>query len=173
VHDTVNSWSVKGLEKRQLSCHETATHFKWFLHYSERRRFKVWLHQYKNAGERKIGFAEVPHNHRYSLASVILSGGFSHHCFERNDGVLTEHEGARRRYGPGDAYTVGWREVHKLSGIDERTLTLVVESAPVRNFSEAYYGASAEPVTFSDFVGMRPRLTKEMGRIVDAAQHQR
>jgi len=170
VHDTVNSWSVKGLEKRQLSCHETATHYKWFLHYHEEQRFKVWLHQYKPASERRLGYAEIPHNHRYSLASVILSGSFVHHHFERTDGVLAESESARRSYRAGDAYTVSWEEVHKLSDIDDRTFTLVVESRPVRHFSEAYYTVSAGPVVFRDFVGLHPRLAEEMRLIVDAGR---
>jgi len=170
VHDAVNSWSAKGLEKRQLSCHDTATHYKWFLHFHEKQRFKVWLHQYKSASERRLGHAEVPHNHRYSLASVILSGGFVHHYFDRTGGVLKESESARHSYRAGDAYTIGWEEVHKLSDIDDRTFTLVVESRPVRHFSEAYYAASAEPVIFRDFVELHPQLAAEMRLIADAGR---
>jgi hypothetical protein len=170
VYEVVSAWSLTGLEKRQLSCHETSTHYKWFLHYHERLRYKVWLHQYKSAQDRSAGYAEVPHSHRYSLASVILSGGFRHHYFETNNGTLTEPQGTLRRYGPGDTYAVDWQEVHKLSNIDEHTFTMVVEGPTVRHFSEAYYGTPAGPILFHDFVGLRPRLADEMKLIVAAAE---
>jgi len=169
VHDAVSSWSLNGLDKRQLSCHETATHYKWFLYYHKSRRFKVWLHQYKTCGERRLGYAEVPHNHRYSLASVILKGVFVHHDFKRSGGVLTESVNSRQSYGQGDAYMVAWQQIHQLSDIHDQTFTLVVESPTVRHFSEAYYTESTEPRMFYDFVGLRPRLEDSM-RLMENAR---
>ena len=162
VYDTVTSWSAKSLDRRQLSCHETSTHYKWFMHYHRKLRFKVWLHQYKLAAERRLGHAEVPHNHRYSLASVILNGGFTHHSFDVVDGVLNEAAGERRRYQAGAAYMVAWSSVHKLSDLEDGTLTLVIESPPARHFSEAYYSPSGEPQTFYDFVGLHPSLAQHV-----------
>jgi hypothetical protein len=161
VRDLVRSWDSLGLEERQLRCHETSTHYKWFLHYHERLRFKIWLHQYKLQCDRRTGYAEVPHNHRHSLASVILRGGFVHHLFERVDGGLEELADERRSYTTGSAYAVAWQRLHMLDKLAEHTVTLVVESPVVRHFSEAFYGNSDEPSRFYDFVELHGRLVDQ------------
>jgi hypothetical protein len=165
VRDLVHSWDRLSLEERQLRCHETSTHYKWFLFYHSDLRFKVWLHQYKSGRDRQTGYAEVPHNHRYSLASVLLSGGFAHHVFDRVDGGLEELTDERRSYRTGDSYTVPWQQLHKLGALADHTVTLVVETPVVRHFSEAFYSGSAEPVRFYDFVELHSRLITEMQSI--------
>jgi hypothetical protein len=165
IFDAVASWTSDNLEKRQLSCHETATHYKWFLHYHKRLHFKVWLHQYKLAADRKLGHAEVPHNHRYSLASIILSGGFTHHYFQRTEGGLLELAEERCDYQAGDVYEVAWQKVHKLSELRDGTITLVIETPAVRHFSEAYYSVNDQPQRFFDFVGLHERLAEQVGSL--------
>jgi hypothetical protein len=162
IQEAVRSWTVNDLDKRQLRCHETTTHYKWFVYYHQRLRYRIWLHQYKLSGDRKVGHAEVPHNHRYSLASVIVRGGLVHHSFEKVEGELVELAHERCPYSRGDSYTVGWQQVHKLSNLSDHTLTLVVESPIVRHFSEAFYGESDMPRLFYDFVGLHARLSEEM-----------
>jgi hypothetical protein len=162
VRDVVNSWTAKSLQKRQLSCHETSTHYKWFVFYHNQLRYRIWLHQYKLPSERGVGHAEIPHNHRYSLASVILRGGFVHHFFERTEGKLIELAQESRSYSRGDAYMLDWQRLHKLSALTDHTITLVVESPVVRNFSEAFYSESGQPNLFYDFVGLHSRLSAEM-----------
>lgn len=162
IQEAVRSWGVKDLDKRQLRCHETSTHYKWFIYYHEKLRYRIWLHQYKVLSERRLGHAEVPHNHRYSLASVIVRGGFLHHLFEQTDGELVELAHQRQSYSQGDAYTVDWQRLHKLSKVSDHTLTLVVESPVVRHFSEAFYSGSTTPNLFYDFVGLHARLAEEM-----------
>ena len=162
VWDFVHSWDRLGLEKRQLRCHETTTHYKWFLHYHPQLRFKVWLHHYKPLHDRRAGYAEVPHNHRYSLASVLLRGRFVHHLFERVDGGIEEVIAERQSYVTGDSYSVPWQRLHKLDALADHTVTMVIETPVVRNFSEAFYSDSAEPVRFYDFVELHSRLVAEM-----------
>lgn len=156
VREHVASWAEGDLEERGLRCHETSTHYKWFVHYDPFRHYRIWLHQYKPKAARRPGHAEVPHNHRYSLASVILNGGFMHHMFETIAGRLREIADLRRSYQRGDTYIVRYDEIHKLSALSDDTITLVVESPVVRHFSEAFYGDSA--VRFYDFVGMHDLL---------------
>jgi hypothetical protein len=162
VQETVSSWNLKDLDKRQLRCHETSTHYKWFVYYHPKHHYRIWLHQYKLRGERRLGHAEVPHNHRYSLASVIMRGGFVHHSFEQMDGGLVELAHDRHHYRQGDAYSVDWKQLHRLSDLSDHTLTLVVESPIVRHFSEAFYGESSTPDLFYDFVALHKRLSDEM-----------
>jgi hypothetical protein len=162
IREAVDSWNPRQLEKRGLRCHETTTHYKWFVHYHESLQYRVWLHQYKSHNERRRGHAEVPHNHRYSLASLIVLGGLVNHHFERADGRLRELEAERRSHSQGDVYMVEWRRVHKLSGLSDGTVTLVVESPVVRHFSEAFYDGTDQPRLFYDFTGLHSRLSAEM-----------
>jgi hypothetical protein len=160
VSRTVNSWNARNLETRQLLCHETATHYKWFIYYHKALRYRVWLHQYKALDERRTGYATVPHNHRYSLASLVLRGGFDHHYFERRGEELIELTDERRSYSGPDAYTVDWRRVHMLSAVRDHTITLVVESPVVRHFSEAFYDHTGQPSLVYDFVELHTRLSE-------------
>ncbi len=160
IGNLVESWDTEDLEKRQLRCHETSTHYKWFVYYHKHLRYRIWLHQYKDTEARQPGYAEVPHNHRYSLASVVLRGGFEHRYFARDVAGLSEIESERRFYVTGEAYALEWQKLHMLSALRDHTLTLVVESPVVRNFSEAFYDVRSQPVLFHDFVGLHPRLAE-------------
>jgi hypothetical protein len=57
---------------------------------------------------------------------------------------------------------VEWHNVHKLSDLRDNTVTLVVETPVVRNFSEAFLDGSGEPTIFYDFVGLHSRLSDAM-----------
>lgn len=167
IQEAVRSWTLEDLDKRQLRCHETSTHYKWFIFYHEKLHYRVWLHQYKLSLERKLGHAEVPHNHRYSLASLIVRGGFLHHSFEQTDGKLVEVTSKQRSYLAGDTYSINWQQVHMLSRLEDRTLTLVIESPVVRHFSEAFYAGSDAagsdaPILFHDFAGLHTQLKEEV-----------
>lgn len=158
LHRQIASWASGNLELRGLRSHETATHYKWFIYYHEKLTYRVWLHQYKPASERTLGYAEVPHNHRYSLASYVVTGGFDHHVFRRKGQDLAEVLAERTKLGAGDAYLVHCDQVHKLSGLQEHTLTVVVESPVVRHYSEAFYGETYALRRIYDFVGMHSGL---------------
>jgi len=160
--DFIGSWDEVNLETRQLRCHETSTHYKWFVYYHEKLRYRIWLHQYKAAMERRNGYAEVPHNHRYSLASLVLNGQFEHHFFDVVAGDLIEISERCEAYSRGDVYSVDWRSVHKLSGLSDHTVTLVVESPVARHFSEAFYGSSGPPNLCLDFVALHGQLLDEI-----------
>ncbi len=162
VHAAVDSWDNANLDKRQLRCHETTTHYKWFIHYHNKLGYRVWLHQYKVLSDRRLGHAEVPHNHRYSLASVVLRGGFTHHLFERTDGGIAELARERQSFSRGDVYMISYKQLHRLSQLADHTVTLVVESPAARHYSETFYDGSAEPCVFYDFVGLHSRLSAVM-----------
>lgn len=158
LHQEVLSWREQNLEYRGLRSHETATHYKWFVYYHKKLTYRVWLHQFKPISERAFGHAEVPHNHRYSLASLIVAGGFDHHLFCRGGPELREARKPVRSFRAGDTYAVQWNEVHKLDNLRDRTLTIVVESPIVRHYSEAFYEGTGRPRRFYDFAGMHASL---------------
>jgi hypothetical protein len=162
IHQVVASWIARNFEERQLRCHDTATHYKWFIYYHSELHYRIWLHQYKSPEERRDGYATVPHNHRYSLASLIVRGGFDHHLFERREGKLVELAQERQTYARHDAYMLEWHNIHKLSTLHEDTITLVVESPVVRHFSEAFYSETEGPRLVYDFTELHSRLSQEM-----------
>jgi hypothetical protein len=51
---------------------EKTTHFKWFVAEDADRAFKVWLHEYKPASQRRTGHATVAHNHRFWFTLSLL-----------------------------------------------------------------------------------------------------
>lgn len=158
LHQEVASWADGNLEERGLRSHETTTHYKWFVFYHSTLSYRVWLHQYKPFPERTLGHAEVPHNHRYSLASLVVAGGFDHHVFARRGQELIELTKSRRSLTAGDTFVVHCDQVHKLSNLQDRTLTMVVESPVVRHYSEAFYESGNAPRRIYDFAGLHSSL---------------
>jgi hypothetical protein len=142
--------------------HETSTHFKWLVSRHERPRFTIWLHDYKPESERRHGYAEVAHDHRYDLASVILAGGYTAEELEANDdGSVVPVASAR--FDVGDVMRLGADAIHRLTAIDEGTITLMVEGEPKRHSSTAYYPDEPRVRTFLDFTGRWPELRSKLG----------
>lgn len=84
---------------RYAASHETSTHYKWLLYRSYSPRFTVWLHDYKTDETRGPGYAQVPHNHRYDLCSMVLAGGYDSLQYDVGaDVAMTD----RRSFAPGD-----------------------------------------------------------------------
>jgi len=119
---------------------EKTTHYKWFLGEGSSGRFQVWLHEYKPKTHRREGHATVAHNHRFWLTSLILRGGFTDTRYERTA------EGDRRLIAPiasrvmrtGDTMVLAPDEIHALGELQDGTLSLIVQSKPVRSFSEVF-----------------------------------
>jgi len=164
--DLVASW------RRQLAdiadgSHETSTHYKWLCHRDPERRFTVWLHQYKPTTMRRPGHANVAHNHRYDFSSLILVG------------ALTEQQYAEPATPPlrlidertltaGQTYSVLADEIHAMSGIEDGTLTLVVEGAPVRHHSRVYDVTTGDVTCYPDFIEQYDALTAAVEGLSDA-----
>lgn len=119
---------------------EKTTHYKWFLGQAADRGFELWLHEYKPRGLRREGHATVPHNHRFWLTSLLLRGGFSDTRYARaesgDEALITPV--ADRSLQAGDTMVIDPEEIHSLSGLHDGTLSLVVQSRPVRSYSEVF-----------------------------------
>ena len=120
---------------------EKTTHYKWLLAAPPNEGFELWLHEYKPRELRRTGHATVPHNHRFWLTSLILRGGFTDTRYVRAPG---EPAGAaiepvgNRSLRPGETMVIDPDEIHSLSGLEDGTLSLVVQSEPVRSYSEVF-----------------------------------
>lgn len=158
LRDEVMAWASGDLELRGMKSRDTSTHYKWFIDRAESSGCRVWLHQYKPRATRGRGYAVVPHNHRYSFASIILRGGFTHHRFQRQGEHLGEVLRQREVFRADKIYTLTYDEIHSLSDISDLTMTLVVESPVIRNYSEAFYDEAGKPKKFSDMVALYPSV---------------
>jgi predicted metal-dependent enzyme (double-stranded beta helix superfamily) len=130
--------------------HETTTHLKWLMHRNNHPRFTVWLHTYKEECDRRFGYAEVPHDHRYDIASRILTGGYvaAEWQHEPRGGVTSV---SAEKFLPGDVMFLRADQIHSLTTILPTTATLVIEGALRRHHSTAWYPDQETPKRFPDF----------------------
>lgn len=131
------------LQRRIELSHETATHYKWYVYKEPERGYVIWLHEYKSAALRRMGYAEVPHNHRYWFSSLILAGGFQHYYYspdriEDGSSFITMPVLEETYRTAGDVYTVDPDRVHSIAQLEEPTLTLIIRSRGVRDHSESF-----------------------------------
>lgn len=117
---------------------EKTTHYKWFLDEDAAGRFQIWLHEYKPKTHRREGHASVAHNHRFWLTSLILRGGFTDTRYEREGDSAAISPIESRRMEPGDTMVIDPDEIHSLSGLEDGTLSLIVQSKPIRSYSEVF-----------------------------------
>lgn len=154
VSNYVKSWDGETRTARLNGSHETSTHYKWLIHRDADLRFTLWLHDYKSRSRRKAGYAQVPHNHRYDLCSIILSGGYESILYDVS-GDISEIN--REALSPGGILSLGYDDVHALESIRDNTKSLFVEGPTMRNYSTAF-PFDGEPCDFVDFDGRLPGL---------------
>lgn len=143
------------------SSHDTATHYKWLLHRNRQRHFALWLHQYKDIDARGAGYAQVPHDHRYDIASLLLAGKYTAADWRiSNDSIRQTNT---RVFRCGDVMTMTNDRIHSLLSIEPNTMTLVVEGKRIRGFSTAYYPPDYRPRIFPDFQARWPELQARLG----------
>lgn len=159
VLNYLTSLDSQQMQMRFDGSHETSTHFKWLIYRSYTPRFTLWLHEYKISTSRRTGYAEVPHDHRYDISSLILVGGYRATEWEPSSKGVTQ-KGAMKRFSPGDVMQLAADQIHSLVDIDERTLTVVVEGPRLKSTSEAYYPGEPSPRSFPDFPAQWSRISR-------------
>jgi hypothetical protein len=158
VYDHMEFWGARQVAARANRSHNTSTHYKWLFHRDDDLRFTLWIHDYKPAEERGPGYAEVPHNHRYDLCSIVLNGGYTSVLYSVSNG-LTSIE--KPTFRPGDVLSLRHYEVHALTEICEGTLTLFIEGPTITHFSTAFY-LDGERRNFVDFHGRREQFLERL-----------
>jgi hypothetical protein len=144
---------------------ERTSHLKWFLG-QEPNGLTVWLHQYK--GEKlpdSVGFfAASIHNHRYSFASRVLSGGLLvSHFRECADKPLVRMF-QREEVGEGSVYTMTANEIHRIDQTSASTCTLVVQGLAERKFSRVFASDGGSYEDKYDMPAMLPDLVDLLAR---------
>lgn len=143
---------------------EKTTHYKWFMGGPPDGSFELWLHEYKPQSLRREGHATVAHNHRFWLTSIVLRGGFTDSRFRRdNDSRTLLEKIASRQMGTDETMVIDADEIHSLSGLQDGTITLVAQSAPIRSYSEVFEDGRVS--TYFDLeaklTGLRDSLCRE------------
>jgi hypothetical protein len=136
--------------------HDLSTHYKWLIHRSWHPRFTLWMHEYKGATDRGPGYAQVPHDHRYDVVSLILTGGYTATTWQvAPDGPF---EAGNTIYSEADVMSLSSTEIHSLRDILPNTRTLVVEGPLIKHYSTAYYPGGCQSRRFPDFTARWPDL---------------
>ena len=143
--------------------HETTTHYKWLLYRQYSPWFTLWLHEYKPRHLQRLGYAQVPHNHRYDISSVILAGGYAASAWQllEDNTVAATHV---KQFRFGDVMQLKHNEIHSLDEISEGTITLVAEGHRIKGVSQAYYPGQSQPRQFPDFPQRWPELVSQLDR---------
>lgn len=131
-----------------LNCRETATHWKWFVG-GDPAGPQIWIHEYKPRGERRPGYADSIHDHRYSFCSALVRGGYRHVVYSVQSNMPAVVDEALL-VSPW-IHSVDADVVHSVSDIVDSTLTLIVQGPPRRHFSTEYRTDGAPPQKHWDF----------------------
>jgi hypothetical protein len=118
---------------------ETSTHYVWPVFRGD-NGFCVVINEFKQPEHMTAGYAASLHNHRYSFASLVLSGSY---CQVRSTVEIgSEYEHASAIYDIGQdlasagTITVITHDVfHRLVDVAPRTITLVAKCPATKNSS--------------------------------------
>ena len=135
VRDELAVWISEPATQERLrsSARETATHYVWPLQMS-RNGYSIAINEYKNPDQMGTGYANTIHNHRYSFASLILSGGYRQVWSDVHVNLgqtAYVREFSENTAVEGDIVTVDYDRFHRLTDIGSRTLTLMVKCPAV------------------------------------------
>lgn len=140
--------------------HDVSTHYKWLVYRNTSPRFTLWLHEYKSAEQRGPGYAQVPHDHRYDIVSLILTGGYIATTWQlRDTNAPVTHD---ITYTKSDIMSLDSAKIHSLRDIFPGTRTLVIEGPTIKHYSTAYSTDHNQDRTFPDFTARWPTLRESL-----------
>lgn len=122
---------------------ETTTHFAWCLLDSPADPFSFWLHEYKAQADWREGYADSVHNHRYHFCTTILRGDYRHEKYSTTidpaTGLISSARWRRSTVcGTGTSITMLADEFHRIPEAATGTMTFLVKSRPVSDFSLSF-----------------------------------
>ena len=120
-------------------CHETFTHFKWLVALEPNLGTRLWIHEFKShTGLGEPAYGEVPHNHRYSFVSTLLSGGYLEEIWScTSQDTVTINEEIER--SAGESHFVDSEWIHSLADVKPGTITFLLEGAAERADSRSWH----------------------------------
>lgn len=133
--------AIEASAEVERTARETSTHFVWPIVSNWYNSVGLYIHEYKAPTALRAGYADSIHDHRYDFASLILSGGYVESRYEvRGTSDMSPQMvlASQRELQCGDVTTVQNFIFHRISDIQERTLTLVVKLAAVKSHSTSF-----------------------------------
>jgi hypothetical protein len=145
---------------------ETSTHYVWPL-YITNSGYGIVINEFKDPRQMAVGYANTTHNHRYSFASLVLSGGYrqvrsnveisglgqSAHVYDIDQDDILE----------GRMLTISHEEFHRITDVQRRTMTLLVKCPAVK---EASISVDVATRRASRHVPVEARVTQLMNALV-------
>lgn len=121
-----------------MRARETSTHYVWPLHTGS-NGVSVAINEFKDPADMVKGYATIYHNHRYSFASLMLSGGYretrSRINFVNPGETAQINDLRQESIAVGGIVKINHQEFHRLNAISARTVTLVVKCPIMKSAS--------------------------------------
>jgi hypothetical protein len=140
IRQAIAQWLSESavVERLRGAARETSTHYVWPL-YVCGNGYGLTINEFKDPEFMAFGYANTLHNHRYSFASLVLSGGYRQ---VRGSVELSGMSGnaqvsviAEDSIIHGNIVAMHHQEFHRLTHISDRTVTLVAKCPAVKESS--------------------------------------
>ena len=136
IYQWLTETSVR--EQVRKAARETSTHYVWPL-YLGSNGYGLTINEFKDPRHMGFGYANVIHNHRYSFASLVLSGGYS----QVRSSVDIARSGQALRIDDigqdfafeGSLLCVNHNDFHRLTHFSNQTVTLLIKCPAAKNDS--------------------------------------
>ncbi|HEY1917562.1 MAG TPA: hypothetical protein VGH27_18490 [Streptosporangiaceae bacterium] len=167
IRREIGNWLIRSdaADEVRMGARETSTHYVWPL-YVASNGYALTINEFKDPRYMSLGYANVLHNHRYSFASLVLSGGYS----QVRSRVEMHITGQAARIDDiaqdfafeGRVLTINHGEFHRLTDIGDRTVTLLAKCPPVKRDSVS---VNIKTLEVSRHVPVEARLFELMGAL--------
>jgi hypothetical protein len=140
IRKAIYQWlsESSALDYLRTEARETATHYVWPL-YVTSSGYGLVINEFKDPRQMMAGYANTTHNHRYSFASLVLSGGYKQ---VRSNVEISELGEPAHVYDIGQddilegrLLAIGHEEFHRITDVRRRTMTLLVKCPAVKEAS--------------------------------------
>jgi hypothetical protein len=126
------------VDRIRVTARETSTHYVWPL-YLGKSGCGLVINEFKDPPHMATGYAKTLHNHRYSFASLVLSGGYKQ-VRSRVDLAESGQSVRVRTIGQddiirGSIVAVNHQDFHQLTHISDHTMTLLAKCPAVKESS--------------------------------------
>lgn len=168
IRRAIHQWlsDSPGLENLRTWARETSTHYVWPL-YITNSGYGIVINEFKDPRQMTPGYAITTHNHRYSFASLVLSGGYKQ---VRSNVEITGLGQPAHVYDidcddilEGRMLTISHEEFHRITDVQCGTMTLLVKCPPVK---EASISVDVATRRASRHAPVEARVTQLMNALV-------
>lgn len=160
--------SAISLDNLTAGARETSTHYVWPL-YSAATGHSVVINEFKGRTQLTSGYANTVHNHRYSFASLVLAGGYSHVRYQVETswpGLADRiYETTRENVNECSLTMVNHEDFHQITELQDRTLTLLMKCPAAKATSTS---VNLDTMVMHGHIPAEARVQQLMSALVEA-----